>query len=79
MRLLFNNAVNLLSAFSFGGRPMSVEHWWNDADRRKLKYWDSILSYFHFIMHWSGIERSLRGERAAINRLNYEISWCGLF
>jgi len=74
MRLLFNNAVNLLSAISFGDRLMSVERWRNDADRRKLKYWDWILSYCHFIMHWSGIEPSLRGERAAINRLNYEIS-----
>jgi hypothetical protein len=28
MRLSFNNAVNLLSAFSFGDRSMSVEQWW---------------------------------------------------
>jgi hypothetical protein len=74
MRLLFNNAVNLLSAFSFGDGSMSLELCWNGADRRKLKYWDWILSYCHFVMHWSGIEPSLRGERTAINRLNYEIS-----
>lgn len=70
MRLLFNNAVNLLSAFSFCDIALSEEHWWNGADRRKLKYWDWILSSCHFVLHWSGIEPSLRDERTEINRLN---------
>jgi len=74
MRLLFNNAVNLLNTFSFGDGSVSVEHWWNGADRRKLKYWDSILSYCIFVLHWSGIEPSLRDKKTEINQLNYEIS-----
>jgi hypothetical protein len=32
---------------------MNVEHWWNDADRGKLKYWERNLSQCHFVHHKS--------------------------
>jgi hypothetical protein len=28
---------------------MSMEHWWNDSDRGKLKYWGKKLSHCHFV------------------------------
>ena len=30
-------------------RLMSVEHWRNDTDRRKSKYWQKNLSLRHFV------------------------------
>ena len=39
---------------------MSMEQWWNDTERGKLKYWENRLSICHFFYHkpqlnWSGI------------------------
>ena len=39
-----------------------MEHWWNDTDWRKLKYWEKNLSQSHFVHHkshtdWLGIEQ----------------------
>jgi len=41
---------------------MSVEYWWNDTDRGKLKSSKENLSQYYFVqhkshMHWPGIER----------------------
>jgi hypothetical protein len=37
---------------------MSVEHWWNDTDREKLKYSEKNLSHYYFECHtdWPRIE-----------------------
>jgi hypothetical protein len=40
---------------------MSTEHWWNDADREELQYWEADLSHCHLVHHkahteWLGIE-----------------------
>jgi hypothetical protein len=50
---------------------MSVEHWWNDGDREKPKYWEKTLSHCNFIDHklhmdWSGIEPGSSGFRGFI-------------
>jgi hypothetical protein len=33
-----------------------MEHWWNDTDRGKLKYWEKILSQCHFVHHKSHMD-----------------------
>jgi hypothetical protein len=35
---------------------MSVEHWWNDTDRGKLKYWEKNLSQCYFDHHKSDMD-----------------------
>ena len=30
---------------------MSVEQWWNNTDRVKLKYWEKSLTHCHFVCH----------------------------
>jgi len=32
---------------------MSVERWWNDIDRGKLKYWERNLYQCHLVNHES--------------------------
>jgi len=32
---------------------MSMEQWWDGADRRKSKYWEKTLSHCHFVHHKS--------------------------
>jgi len=32
---------------------ISMEHWWNDADRGKPKYWEKILPHCHSVHHKS--------------------------
>jgi hypothetical protein len=48
-----------------------MEHWWNDADKEKLKYWEKDLSQCHFAHHKSHINPALRGERPATNLLSH--------
>jgi hypothetical protein len=36
---------------------MNMEHWWNDTDRRKVKYSDKNLPQCHFVHHKSHINR----------------------
>jgi hypothetical protein len=41
---------------------MSIEHWWNDTDRRKLKYWKENLSQYYSVHNkshtdWPEIEQ----------------------
>ena len=43
------------------GEWMGMEHWWNDTDWWKLKYWERSLLRWHFVYHrsykdWLGIE-----------------------
>jgi hypothetical protein len=33
-----------------------TQHWWNDADRGKLKYWENAQSHCHSINHKSNME-----------------------
>jgi len=30
---------------------MGMEHWWNDTDRGKLKYWERNPVHCHFVHH----------------------------
>ena len=30
---------------------MSMEQWWNDTDRGKMKYWEKNPSQCHFVCH----------------------------
>jgi hypothetical protein len=48
---------------------MGMEHWWNDTDRGKLKYWERDFSQCHFVrfkfhMDWLGIEPGSPGCEA---------------
>ena len=35
---------------------MGMEHWWNDTDRGKPKYWNKTLSQCNFVHHKSHID-----------------------
>ena len=35
---------------------MNMEHWWNDANRRKLMYLEKQLSQCHFIQKKSNLD-----------------------
>ena len=53
---------------------MSMEQWWNDTDRGKLKYWEKNLSQCPFgttnpIWTTLGLIADLRGDRQATDRL----------
>jgi hypothetical protein len=55
-----------------------MEHWWNDSDGGKLKYWDRNLSQCHFAHHeyliqWPGIEP--RPQRQASNHLSKDVAF----
>jgi hypothetical protein len=55
---------------------ISLEHWWNDIDRGKAKFYEKNLSWYHFVhykfhMDWPGIEPGLLSVRAAANRLSH--------
>jgi hypothetical protein len=33
-----------------------TEHWWNDNDRAKLRYWEKSLSQYNFVHHKSHMD-----------------------
>jgi len=35
---------------------ISIEHWWNNTERRNLKYWKKNHSHCHFVHHKSHID-----------------------
>jgi len=35
---------------------MSMDHWWNEAEKRKPNYWEKHLSQCHFVHHWSHMD-----------------------
>ena len=53
---------------------MGMEHWWNDSDRGKLKYWERNLSQWYITHHISHAftdpksSPGLRGGRPASKR-----------
>jgi hypothetical protein len=44
---------------------MSMEQWWNDTDRGKLKYWEKNLSKCHFLHHKSQMRLACVWHRAS--------------
>ena len=60
---------------------ISMEQWWNDTDRGKLKYWEKNLSQCHSVHHKSqlGSNEGLRGKRWATDRLTATLSNYQLF
>jgi hypothetical protein len=46
---------------------MSTEHWCNDTDRGKLKYWEKILSSRDLTLTDLGSNPGLRDEGPATN------------
>jgi hypothetical protein len=63
---------------------MSVEHWWNDTDKRKRSTGGGgALSQFHFVDHkygMAGLESNpvLRGDRPAIQPLRSDTVFLGI-
>lgn len=55
---------------------MSVEFWWNDADRRELKYLEknSALSYHTSNMDWLWMNLGLRSVRPVTNHLGHSMT-----
>jgi hypothetical protein len=60
---------------------MSVEHWWNDSDRGKLRHWERNLSKYHFFHHkrhvdWPGIEaRPSRLSHGTVKYVTHRVFW----
>jgi hypothetical protein len=54
---------------------MSVEFWWNDADRRELKYLEknSALSHHTSNMDWLWMNLGLRSVRPVTNHLGHNM------
>ena len=50
---------------------MSMEHWWNDTDRGKLKYKEKNLSQCHFVHQESPMEDLglMRGRQSVVAHL----------
>jgi hypothetical protein len=51
---------------------LSMQHWWDDTDRGKPKYFEKSLSYSNFVhpkshVDWPGLEPGVRGERSTTN------------
>jgi len=59
---------------------MSMEHWWNDADRRKPKYTEKSLSrcniiYLRFCTDWPQIKLGLPHSEAGGLTVSAMV-WC---
>jgi len=56
---------------------MNMQHWWNDTDRRKQKYWERNLSQWRFVHHKSHTDLVLnpgfRSVRPETNRLSHDL------
>jgi hypothetical protein len=55
---------------------MGVEFWWNDADRRELKYLEknSALSHHTSNMDWLWMNLGLRSVRPVANHLGHSMT-----
>jgi hypothetical protein len=52
MQCLFNDAVICSgNKESIREEKTSMEHWWNDTDKGKQKYWEKNLPQCHFAHH----------------------------
>ena len=55
---------------------MSVEQWWNDTDREKLKYWEKTL-YSWVVDGWMSVEQwwndTDRGKLKCWEKKNYTV------
>jgi len=49
---------------------MSMEQWWNDTDRGKLKYWEYILSHCHTFPNKSILPSAVREEQLTPSELS---------
>jgi len=61
---------------------MNMEDWWNDAERRKLKYSEKNTSQCHSVRYkchvdWPGWNTVLHGERLATNHLSHGTALVG--
>jgi len=36
---------------------MGMEHWWNETNKSKTKFWEGNLTYYHFVQYKSHMER----------------------
>jgi len=45
---------------------MGMEHWWNETDKGKLKYWQKNLPQWHFVHHKLHMDRPWDRTRAYV-------------
>ena len=62
--------------YSVGGRWMSMEQWWNDTDRGKLKYWEKNIMQRGWEMDEYGamVEWYWQGKTEVLGEKHY-IAW----
>ena len=54
--MLLNDPVNYVALVT--DEQMSMDHWWNDTEREKLKYYEINQIQFHSVYHKSHTDRT---------------------
>jgi hypothetical protein len=71
---LFDDAINSWDYIaSVTDERMSIEHWWNDTDRGKLKYWERNVLSFPLIFTTDPTWTNLRSNPGLCGWLNVTI------